>query len=111
MDTFYAIISMTFVLGIVMAMAYITTRYVGAYSIKRFNNSNMKLIEVMPIGNQKFIYIVKVVDKHMVLAVTKDDIRLLDTVDGGKILERKDEGLIGKDFRSIFDAMTKRQKK
>ncbi|HCC08301.1 MAG TPA: flagellar biosynthetic protein FliO [Clostridiales bacterium] len=106
-----SVISIAFILALVMGLAYITTRYIGMSSGKRFRNSNIKLIEVMSIGYQKYLYIVKVTDKFMVLSVTKDDVKLLDTVDGEKLIINKDEGLIGKDFKNILDKIINRQKK
>ncbi|HAN10597.1 MAG TPA: flagellar biosynthetic protein FliO [Clostridiales bacterium] len=106
-----SMISMAFILALVMGLAYITTRYVGMSSVKRFKNSNIKLIEVMSIGYQKYLYIVKVTDKFMVLSVTKDDVKLLDTVDTEKVIINQDEGLIGKDFKNMLEKVIKRQSK
>ena len=107
----FNIVSIAFILLIVMSMAYITTRYIGINNIRRYKNSNIKLLEVMPIGYQKYLYIVKVTDKHMLLSVSKDDVKLLDMLDGEKIIINDDNGLIGKDFKLILETVIKRQKK
>ena len=107
----FNIVSIMFILLIVMAMAYITTRYIGMNNIRRFKNKNIKLLEVMPIGYQKYLYIVKVTDKHMLLSVSKDDIKLLDILDSEKIVINDDNGLIGKDFKNILESVIRRQKK
>lgn len=110
-NSIFSILTVLFMFAIVVALAYITTRYIGMTSVKRFKNSNMKIIEVMSLGYQKYLYIVKVADKHLILSVTKDDLRLLDTVDGENVVVNDDENLLGKDFKSIFESMTKKQKK
>ncbi len=111
MNMLYLVFNMIFFLLIILGLAYVTTRYVGMTNAKRFKNSNFQIIEVMPIGFQKYLYIVKVVEQYMLFSVTKEDIRFIEKVDGTKLKINQDMGLMGNDFKNILDNFMGKTKK
>ncbi|MCR5590163.1 MAG: flagellar biosynthetic protein FliO [Lachnospiraceae bacterium] len=59
---------------LVLVLTYITTRIVGGYQKARSANSNFEAIETYRITNGKYLQIVKVGGKYIVIGIAKDSI-------------------------------------
>lgn len=68
--------------AIILYFAYITTKVVGRrYGTSARTGSNLKLIESLPLGNDKNIMIVKAADKVLLLGVTAQHVELISELD------------------------------
>lgn len=78
----------------VLALTYFVTRWVAGYQKGRGSGSNIQLIESAPLGNNKYIQIVRVGEKYVALAVCKDSVALLTELTMDEInLEEKGEAI------------------
>lgn len=70
-----------FILCIVVFVgAYYTSRLLGNYQLNNKKLSNMKIIEVISVGPQKTIQLIKVGNEYVLVGVTKDKITFLKEV-------------------------------
>lgn len=100
------VVGFLLVMLFVGGLAYFTTRFVGNVNKKRFINSNMKIIEVLNLGFQKYLYLVKIVDKYVVISVTKDRVNVIKELDEKiNINECKKE-----EFKNIFKNINNKNK-
>ncbi len=100
---------------------FIATLY-GAYyfskkfkisGIKNFNNNGMKVLQGLYVGPAQSLQLVKIYDRYVIIAVTKENISLLMELDeseivgkDGEILEQK----VQKNFKEVFDDLLKKNK-
>ncbi|MCR5832289.1 MAG: flagellar biosynthetic protein FliO [Lachnospiraceae bacterium] len=65
---------MILVFLLVLALTYLTTRFVGNYQKARSVNRNFDVIETYRITNGKYLQIVRIGEKYVVIGVGKDNI-------------------------------------
>lgn len=53
-------------------------------------NHNMTVVETMRVQNNKFVQIIKIADKFIVIGVGKDEIHFLTELDGSQLTEETD---------------------
>lgn len=62
-----------FVLGI----TYLTTRWIAGYQKEHSFNRNLKVVETLKITTNKYIQLIEAGDEYLVIAIGKDEVRLL----------------------------------
>ena len=75
-----------FVFVVILVLAYLTSKWIaknGAGMTTR--NHNITIVETLKISPSKYLQIVKVADKHIVIAVSKDHVEYLTEIDGDKL--------------------------
>lgn len=106
----FQVIFIIVIFAVMLFAAYYTTRFVGNISIKRSANSNMQIIEVLPVGPQKTLQLVKIGNQYHLIGVTKDQITYItkveqDTLELSKGLEANPNS-----FKKIFEDFSKKNK-
>lgn len=59
---------------LVLAVTFYTTRFLAKTQQGRTQSANMEILETMPVANGKYLQIVRIGKKYVVLAVGKDTI-------------------------------------
>lgn len=62
---------------LVLVAAYYATYLIARFQRNRFKNGNMKIVEVLSLGNQERVHLVKVNHRYVLLGVTKTQITKL----------------------------------
>lgn len=98
---------LTFVLSFafVIALAYMTTKLVVFTNIKKCKTKNMKIVEGISVGPQKSLQLVKVADKVVLIAISKDNISKIETFDAKDI--NVDEEIRNESL-NVFDGIFKK---
>ena len=78
----------------VLAMTVIMTRFIGGYQKLKMSNKNMQLIETLRLSNTKYVALMKVGNKYVVIGVGKDEINRIIELDENDIpdVQLEDEG-------------------
>lgn len=71
------LLSIIIVFVLILIAAYFTTRFVGKSSITQPKTKNIKVIETYRLAPNRFIQIIKVGEKYIVIGVGKDNIEML----------------------------------
>lgn len=71
----------------VVAVTYFTTRFVGVYEKGKLRGSNIEVIESQRIAANKYIMIVRVADKMIAVALSKNEVRMLTELDKDSVHE------------------------
>ena len=88
---------------LVLVAAYYTSRFVGKYKLGQLKDSNIRIIEACKISTNKMLQIVKICDKYVVLAISKDNITFITELDESQILTHDINEGEKQSFRQIFD--------
>jgi flagellar protein FliO/FliZ len=61
----------------VLAITYAATKFIAGYQKNVYTNRSMQILTSMKVGTNKYIQVVKVADKYLVIGVSKDQITML----------------------------------
>lgn len=94
----------------VLFLAYLAARIAGGFQSNIMNKkSNVKVIEVFQLSNNKYIQIVKIGEHYLALAVCKDNVTLLTELDVSEVREQV-TAMEPINFKSILDKMKNERK-
>ncbi len=88
----------------VLAVTYVTTRWIANYQKERSVNNNFEIIEISKLTANKYIEIVRCGEKYLAIAVCKDTVTLLCELSREQLnLDGNKTTLQGRGFRDILD--------
>lgn len=101
-----------FVLGI----TYLTTRWIARYQKGHSFNCNLRVVETLKITANKYIQLVEAGDEFLVIAIGKDEVRLLTKLTKDQLRNLpSEEGFLNKpvtdSFKDILDRWKERMSK
>lgn len=108
LDGVMTFLSLIFTFAVILGLAYVTTKIVASASFKKYKNKNMRLLEGMQLGPQKTLQLVRVGNKILLLALTKDNVIKLDTFYSHELNvseEELDKRVVS--FEEVFNNMTR----
>ena len=84
-ESLIQLIVVLIIFAFVLAMTVITTRFIGGYQKLKMSNKNMQLVETLRLSNTKYLALMKVANKYVVIGVGKDEINKIIELDEGEI--------------------------
>lgn len=70
----------------VIAASYYITKFVGGTQIKKQKNSNFKILDVCSLGSNKYLQLVKIGEKYVVISVCKDSVSYITELSEDEII-------------------------
>lgn len=58
----------------VLAITFFTTKWIGGYQKAQMSNKNLKMIEAMQLGNNKYLGLLQIGEVYLVVGVGKEDV-------------------------------------
>ncbi len=102
----FATVLIVFIL--VLALTYFTTRWVGKIQKSQVHNRNFEVVETFKVTTNKYLQIVRIGKKYVVIAIGKDSITQITELDETEI-ELTPAGTVTQDsFQRIFDKAKER---
>lgn len=77
LDSFVQFITILLLFFFVLVITYVVTRWVSGIQKVQMTGKNMELVETMRISNSKYLQIIRVGEKYLVIAVCKDTVTML----------------------------------
>ncbi|MBQ9983197.1 MAG: flagellar biosynthetic protein FliO [Lachnospiraceae bacterium] len=94
----------------VLFLAYVAARVAGGFQANTLNKkSNIKIIEVCQLGNNKYIEIVKVGERYLALAICKDNVTFLTELDASEVMEHQ-TSIEPISFKNVLEKMKNERK-
>ena len=88
---------------LVLALTYFTTRFVGNFQKNQFAYRNFEAIESFRITNGKYLQLVRIGGKYIVLGIGKDSVSMICEIPEEDI-KTSSEGVMSKDaFAELFN--------
>ncbi|PKM95722.1 MAG: hypothetical protein CVU84_02655 [Firmicutes bacterium HGW-Firmicutes-1] len=84
-NQYFQIVYILILCVVIFVGAYYSSRLLGNYQLKRTKLSNLKIVEVISVGPQKTIQLVKVGNDYVLIGVTKDRITFMKEVSADHI--------------------------
>lgn len=76
-ESFIQLMGVLLIFVFVLGITYITTKWIARYQQGVMCNKNIRVIETFRVNNSKFIQIIQVGTKYLVISVCKDTINTL----------------------------------
>ena len=105
-DSFLDLITVLLIFVFVIAITLFTTKYVANYQKVQNAGKNIEVLETYRISQSKYIQIVKIGAKYVAIAVSKDTVTLLTSLEETDI-SFNDMVNAGKSFKDIFAGLKK----
>ncbi|MBO4890190.1 MAG: flagellar biosynthetic protein FliO [Lachnospiraceae bacterium] len=111
-ESFTQFLTVILIFLLVLGLTYLTTRFVGNYQKIRSVNRNFEVIETLKITNGKYLQIVRVGEKYVVIGIGKDSITKVCELSEDDIKPVPEEtGIQSSEmFKAIFDKAKERIK-
>ena len=101
------LLSALLIFALVLAVTYLTTRFVGSYEKQKMAGSNIRVVESVRLPGGKSLDLVKAGDKYLLLGESKDTLNLLCELTEDSIIPWEEDSVRMKDkpdFRKILQS-------
>lgn len=102
-ESFTQFLTVILVFVFVLGLTYLTTRFVGSYQKTKSAGRNFEVIETCKITNGKYLQIVRVGEKYVVIGIGKDSITSICELSAEDIKEVAEPKVADFSFGSILD--------
>ncbi len=90
--SFFQLIGVLLVFLFVLVITYATTRWIAGYQQGVMKNRNIQVIETFRVNNNKYIQVLQVGKKYMVISVCKDTMNILIELSEDDLIWKPSEG-------------------
>lgn len=111
MDGFLQFMTVLILFVFVLAVTWLTTRWIAGYQKTKAAGSNLEVIETMRVTGNKYLQIVRAGEKYLVIAVGKDEIHMLTELPVGEIRIHEEGNGQNLDFGDILEKLKKQNAK
>ncbi len=77
MESAIQLLTVLIIFALVLVVTYFTTRWIGNYQKGRSRGRNIELLDAGQLSQNQYIQLVRVGEKYLILAVSKDNVTLL----------------------------------
>ena len=110
-SSFLQLIGVLLIFIFVLGATYFATRLIACYQKGQIFNKNLKVIETLKITPNKFIQIIEAGEEYLVIAIGKDEVRLLTKLTGEQLKEAPSEEYSAKMTADGFKEILEKVKK
>lgn len=102
-DSFAEFITVLVIFVLVLALTLYTTRWIAKYQKGQRAGNNIEVIETCPVGNGKYIQIVRLADTYVAIAVCKDSVTVLSELHKEQIVFPEEGNSTPMRFKELFN--------
>ena len=110
LDSYLQFITVLILFVFVLAVTYITTRWIANYQKNKAIGSNMEIMETLRVTGNKYLQIVRVGKKYLIIAIGKDEIHMISEISEDELVW-KDSKETELNFGSILEKFKKQDRK
>ena len=74
-------LTVLFIFCLVLAVTYLVTRFIAGYQKSQMSQGNIRILETMRISQTKYLQLLQVGEVYLVIAVCKDSVTMLTTIE------------------------------
>ena len=76
-SSIFQFVQVSIIFGVVIVICILVTRFIGNYQKGVTMNTGMQVIQTARIANNKYLQVVKIGERYVVLGISKDNITML----------------------------------
>lgn len=77
MESAIQLLTVLIIFALVLFVTFFTTKWIGNYQKERYKGRNIELLDAGQLTQNQYIQLVRVGEKYLILAVSKDSVTLL----------------------------------
>lgn len=108
-ESLFQFLTALFIFIFVLAITFLTTKYIAAIQKGKVKAGNMELIETLRISNNKYLQIVRVGEKYLCMAVCKDTVTMLGEINKEEMVFHENNVDAGMEFQKILEKVKQKQ--
>lgn len=111
MDSYLQFITVLILFVFVLVITYLVTKWIAKYQKGKALVGNLEVIETCKLASNKYVQIIRVGSKYLVIAVGKDEVHMLSelTEDQLSFRELEQEQMVN--FASVLEKMKRLREK
>lgn len=103
LSSFAQLLTLVVIFGFVLALTYVSTRWMAKIQKNQHKCSNIQVMETFRISNTKYIQILKIGAKYIVIAVCKDTVTFLTELKEEELdMEHLTKSMSDLSFQDVF---------
>ena len=103
------LLSLIIIFVIVLIVCYFTTRFVAGRQLIQKRIGNFEVIETFSIAQNKYLQLIKMGTKYIVISVTKDTITYITELNAEEVCQVQKNNTVttGKNFKEVLSELLK----
>lgn len=106
-DSYAQFITVLVLFVLVLAVTALTTRWLAGYQKQQNLNGNIEVLETQRVGAGKYLQIIRVGEKYLVIALCKDTVTMLTEVSKEQIIQKEAGKADLAGFGELFEKVKK----
>jgi flagellar protein FliO/FliZ len=103
LTAFAQFLTVIFLFIVILVLTYFTTRFIAGYQKNHSVNTNIESVEVMRLSPSQYVQIIRIGQKYVAIAVSKDSIEKLCELSSEDVEAISQEVTSMNSFRDIMD--------
>lgn len=99
-NNFARFVTMLIIFILVLVLTYYTTRFVAGAKKSSFKTGNIELLESLQLGGGKYLQLLRLGSRYIVVAVTKEHVEMLTELDADEYVKGEEQS--GGNFKDIL---------
>ena len=111
-QSLFELLGLILVFVIVLVVCYYTTKFVAGRQLVQKKMGNFEILETFAIAQNKYLQLVRMGNKYVVISVSKDIISYITEIDESEVCQiQNSTSVSGKSFKEFLSGFTKKEEK
>lgn len=108
-QSLFELLGLILIFVIVLVVCYYTTRFVAGRQLVQKKMGNFEVVETFAIAQNKYLQLIRMGNKYVVISVAKDTIGFITELDESEICQIQNQSSVsGKSFKEVLSGFTKK---
>ena len=109
-QSLFELLGLILIFVIVLVVCYYTTKFVAGRQLVQKKMGNFEMVETFPIAQNKYLQLIRMGNKYVVISVSKDNVTYITEIDEAQVCQiQNSTQTSGKSFMEVLSGLTKKQ--
>ena len=110
LQSLFELFGLILIFVIVLVVCYYTTKFVAGRQLVQKKIGNFEIVETFAIAQNKYLQLIRMGNKYVVISVTKDSINVITELEEAEICQiQNNVSVSGKSFKEILSGFTRKE--
>ena len=108
-QSLFELLGIILIFVLVLVVCYYTTKFVAGRQLVQKKIGNFEIIETFPLSQNKYLQLIRLGNKYVVISVAKDTISYVTEIDESEVCRiSKTTSVSGKSFKEILSGFSQK---
>ena len=109
LQSLFELLGLILIFVIVLVVCYYTTKFVAGRQLVQKKMGNFEVVETFPIAQNKYLQLIRMGNKYVVIAVSKDAVSYITEIEETEVCQiQNNTSSSGKSFKELLSGLTKK---